>query len=113
MSARQAAAAEVGVPEQRDGEAAIARAWDAMQAELDAVREAISRELCTIPPPVPACDVNFNRLLEDRARAVDELQAAARLRVLSSGRDQLLAFCRASRTLDASAKSRIEAAARA
>jgi hypothetical protein len=113
MSARQAAATEVGVPDQRDGEAAIERAWDAMQAELDAVRVAISRELCTIPPPVPACDVNFNRLLEDRARVVDELQALARLRIQDPGRDQLLAFCRASRTLDASVKSRIEAAARA
>jgi hypothetical protein len=113
MSARQAAAAEAGVPEQRDGEAAIEHAWDAMQAELNAVREAISRELCTIPPPVPACDVNFNRLLEDRARVVDELQTAARLRALNAGRDQLLAFCRASRSLDASVKSRIEAAARA
>jgi hypothetical protein len=84
-------------------------ASEAMHAELNALREAISRELCTIPPPVPACDVNFNRLLEDRARVVDELQALARLRASGAGRDELLAFSRASSALDASGKSRIEA----
>jgi hypothetical protein len=99
------------MPDQPDGAEAIERAWDAMQAELIALREAISRELCSIPPPVPACDVNFNRLLEDRARVVDELQTLARLRGLQPGREQLLAFCRASRTLDAGVKSRIEAVA--
>jgi hypothetical protein len=93
----------------RDEQAAIERACAAMHAELNALREAISRELCTIPPPVPACDVNFNRLLEDRARIVDELQALARLRASGAGCDVLLAFCRASRALDARAKPQIEA----
>lgn len=97
------------MPGERGGEAAIERACVAMQAELNALREAISRELCTIPPPVPACDVNFNRLLEDRARIIDELQTLARLRASQPGRDQLAAFCRASGALDASGKSRIEA----
>jgi hypothetical protein len=101
------------MPDALGREEAIERAWDAMRAELDALREAISRELCTIPPPVPACDANFNRLLEDRARVADELQTLARLHVVNPGREQLLALCRASRALDASAKSRIEAAAQA
>ncbi|MGH8636215.1 MAG: hypothetical protein ACREUX_07525 [Burkholderiales bacterium] len=108
MSAWQPAA-EGGMPGERGGEAAIERACVAMQAELNALREAISRELCTIPPPVPACDVNFNRLLEDRARVTDELQTLARLRTSQAGRDQLVAFCRASSALDARGKAQIEA----
>jgi hypothetical protein len=97
------------MPGGRGEEAAIERACDAMHAELNASREAISRELCTIPPPVPACDVHFNRLLEDRARVVDELQTLVRLRASGAGRDALLAFCRASGTLDARGKPQIEA----
>ena len=93
---------------ERGGEAAIERACAAMHTELNALREAINRELYTIPPPVPACDVNFNRLLEDRARVVDELQKLARLRASQAGRDELVAFCRASGVLDARGKSRIE-----
>jgi hypothetical protein len=97
------------MPGGRGEEAAIERACDVMHAELNALREAISRELCTIPPPVPACDVYFNRLLEDRARVVDELQTLVRLRASGAGRDALLAFCRASATLDARGKPHIEA----
>jgi len=59
------------------------RAVHLMQTELEARRETISRELCTIPPPVPACDVNFNRLLEERANVIDQLQRLRRL--LDSG----------------------------
>jgi hypothetical protein len=87
----------------------LEHAIDAMQAQLNATREAISRELCTIPPPVPACDVNFNRLLEDRARIVDELQRLGRLRAAHAGASELLAFCRASSGLNAASKSAIEA----
>jgi hypothetical protein len=79
-----------------------------MRAELDARREAICRELAAIPPPVPACDVNFNRLLEDRGRIVDELQTLARLRASHAGPAVMQAFCRASWGLDAEAKLRFE-----
>ena len=88
---------------------ALIRAAERMHTELRERRESISRELCTIPPPVPACDVNFNRLLEDRARVVDELQRLARLRASHAGADELLSFCRASADLDAKTKAAVQA----
>ena len=81
---------------------------DALQAALEAARAAISRELCEIPPPVPACDVNFNRLLEDRSRIADALQALARLRAAGPDRAAVLAFCRSASGLGPHARSRIE-----
>ena len=82
----------------------LIRALDTMRAALDASRQSISRELAAIPPPVPACDVNFNRLLADRARVVDELQMLARLRAARPDREQILAFCRTANGLDAQGK---------
>lgn len=61
---------------------------------LDARRVAISRELAAIPPPVPACDVDFNRLLEDRGRVVDDLQRLRRLLACGADADAILDFCR-------------------
>jgi len=63
-----------------------------LEARLVARREAISRELGTIPLPAPACDVHFNRLLEERARVVDTLQALRRLRSRSPSTPELVAF---------------------
>jgi hypothetical protein len=85
------------------------RALDALQAALEAARAAISRELCDIPPPVPACDVNFNRLLEDRSRIADALQALGRLRATGPDRAAVLDFCRTVSGLDADARARVEA----
>jgi hypothetical protein len=81
---------------------------DAIRAKLEAARESISRELATIPPPVPACDVNFNCLLEDRAGIVDELQRLAKLRTATVQAADLLGFARTSVWLDADTKARIE-----
>lgn len=63
---------------------------------LDSMRVAISRELATIPPPVPCCDVDFNRLLEDRSRIADELQQLRRLIDGDADEAALDAFCRRS-----------------
>jgi hypothetical protein len=81
---------------------------NAMQAHLETLRESICHELATIPPPVPACDVNFNRLLEDRAGVVDELQKLAKLRAAAYGATDLLGFARACAWLDSGMKARIE-----
>lgn len=69
-------------------------------ARLDALRIAISRELATIPPPVPACDVDFNRLLDDRARIADELQQLRRLIAQDADEAAILLFCRESAFLE-------------
>lgn len=97
------------MPGERAHEAAIRAVLELVHTELDGRRQAISRELCSIPPPVPACDVNFNRLLDERARVVDELQALARLRASQADAGQVLAFCRASTGLDAASRATIEA----
>lgn len=68
-------------------------------AELEARRIAISRELATIPPPVPACDVDFNRLLEDRGRVADDLLALDRLLASGAGEYEIAAFCGSSEFL--------------
>jgi hypothetical protein len=80
---------------------------DLVRGRLEAVRESISRELCTIPTPIPGCDVNFNRLLEDRSKVVDELQRFTRLTAQGPSRAALLDFVRASEWLDQSTRERI------
>ncbi len=82
----------------------------AIRARLDAAREAICRELCAIPPPVPACDVHFNRLLEDRSRIVDAIQRLDMLARDGSGTAGLLVYCRGSVWLDPEFKTEIERA---
>ena len=53
-------------------------ARDALRAHLEARRDRICAELGEYPRPVAACDVHFNRLLEERAavcRELDRLEA--------------------------------------
>jgi hypothetical protein len=82
--------------------------FDAAKAALERARDAVSRELATIPPPIRACDVDFNRLLEDRAGIVDDLQRLARLRETAAQDDDLLGFARDCAWLDAEIRGRIE-----
>ena len=77
---------------------------DALEAQLELRREAISRELADIPPPVPACDVHFNRLLEDRGVVVDTLQALRRLRSGAASSAELAAFLAAARGIAAASR---------
>lgn len=85
-----------------------------IRQRLEAVRESISRELCAIPAPVPGCDVNFNRLLEDRAQVVDALQRLGRLGD-DPAQSALIDFARACEWLDPATReqvlSRLDAAA--
>lgn len=41
--------------------------WDALQARLEHMQEAVAAEIRTYPPPIPACDAPYNHLLERRA----------------------------------------------
>lgn len=79
-----------------------------MLADLDERRLAISRELLRIPPPVPACDVDFNRLLEERAIIVDEMQRLKRMLAADPDETGLLAFCQGARALTADSRARIK-----
>jgi hypothetical protein len=52
---------------------------DALRASLEARRDRICSELAAHPRPVAACDVHYNRLLEERTavcRALDALRDA-------------------------------------
>jgi hypothetical protein len=95
-------------PDLRVSNLAIEHAASLLQTELEAKREAISRELGTIPPPVPACDVNFNRLLEERAGLIDELQRLRRLLAAGGEADAVLVFCRESAGVSEATKAQVE-----
>ena len=41
--------------------------WDALRARLERMREAVAAEIRTYPAPIPACDAQFDHLLERRA----------------------------------------------
>ena len=49
-------------------------------------RQAISEEIARHPRPITACDVHFNRLLEERAALTEEID---RLEALEDRRDSL------------------------
>jgi hypothetical protein len=49
-------------------------------------REAIAREIARHPRPITACDVHFNRLLEERAALSEQID---RLEALEDGGDAL------------------------
>lgn len=51
----------------------VKSAWEQIGAHLEQERERIHQEIKSTPPPVPACDVHFNHLLEARARLCEEL----------------------------------------
>lgn len=91
-----------------EGNRAPMHAFDALEAQLEARREAISRELGDIPPPVPACDVHFNRLLEERGLLVDTLQMLRKLRREPGSPAELAAFLAAATEIAAGTRPRPE-----
>ena len=54
--------------------------WADLRAMLEALQQSVAEEIRTYPFPIPACDAQFNRLLELRRLLPDEL---ARLDVAS------------------------------
>ena len=53
--------------------------WDALRARLARMQEAVAAEIRTYPPPIPACDAQYNHLLERRealSAALARLDAA-------------------------------------
>ena len=45
------------------------------RGSLERERERLREEIETYPPPIPACDAQFNHLLEERVRVARELAA--------------------------------------
>ena len=58
------------------------RSIDTLKAEIDAhldrQRQAVEKQIRGYPPPIPACDAQFNYLLEERDRLCRETAALAR-----------------------------------
>ena len=53
--------------------------WDALRARLDRMQAAVAAEINAYPPPIPACDAQYNHLLERRealSEALARLDAA-------------------------------------
>ncbi len=53
--------------------------WDALRAQITQLREAVAAEIRAYPAPIPACDAQYNHLLERRtalAAALASLDAA-------------------------------------
>ena len=63
---------ETGMPtiKQRD---IIQSAWDKIRAQLETERVRIYEVIVNYPPPIAACDQQFNYLLEERTRISREL----------------------------------------
>jgi hypothetical protein len=68
--------------------------YAAIRAELSNRRRVIAEEIGRHPRPITACDVHFNRLLEERAALASEL-------------DRLDAFIESSALLTPEAKARL------
>lgn len=55
--------------------------WDALRARLAQLQDAVAAEIRAYPPPIPACDAQYNYLLERRtalAAARAGLEAACK-----------------------------------
>ncbi len=47
--------------------------WDTLRFRLTQLREAAAAEIRAYPAPIPACDAQYNHLLERRAALADAL----------------------------------------
>ena len=50
--------------------------WLEVRTHLQKKKSEINDEIINYPPPIPACDVQFNHLLEERTRITQELNRA-------------------------------------
>ena len=68
-------------------QASMTALWQEVESHLERQKQRIFDEILHYPPPIPACDVQFNYLLAQRAEMMQELQ---RLRAIAAG--ELLAL---------------------
>ena len=93
----------------RENKETLAAAVQRVEAALRNEKDRIRAEIHAYPPPIPACDAQFNYLLEKRDRVSAEL---ARLHAISVGSqstteqaDTLSEFVATSQCLDHTIKS--------
>jgi hypothetical protein len=74
-------------------ESAEAVPWAELEDHLEGARSAILAEIRNYPPPIAACDQQFNYLLEQRDRIADEQSRLASTRLDSlTGESDVEAF---------------------
>jgi hypothetical protein len=85
--------------------------WADIQSSLERRKRHLHEEIRTYPPPIPACDRQFDYLLEQRANLLAELDRLCVVREDSSSRDDSLdaidQFLTASRCLGKEEEQRI------
>jgi hypothetical protein len=93
----------VAVEEQTAG-TVLATVWPRLQQRLEAEKQRIFQEIRCYPPPIPACDVQFNALLAERVTILQELSRVNGIRNRSLPASEQLAlldeFLRSSHHLD-------------
>ncbi|MFZ1104658.1 MAG: hypothetical protein WAN86_17710 [Hyphomicrobiaceae bacterium] len=57
----------------RDARASIEADWAALRRQLERLVREVGEEIRAYPAPIPACDAQFNRLLELRRLLPEEL----------------------------------------
>ncbi len=61
--------------------------WTAIRGRLEKILGPINEQLRNYPPPIPACDVQYNHLIEERdriSRELGRLDAACRVSLARS-----------------------------
>ena len=61
-------------PDRADG------GWRTLKARLEEVKRGIVEQIANYPPPITACDAQFNYLLEERDKVSEELRGLEELR---------------------------------
>jgi hypothetical protein len=80
--------------------------WQTIREYLESKKDQISKAILYYPPPIPACDAQFNYLLEERARVgrlLGQLESLAQAQLGPEQRQWLDAFILSSPDLDKTA----------
>ena len=64
------------IPASDDNHFALEAIWLEIRALLKKKKNQVQNEILTYPPPIPACDIQFNHLLEERSRLTEDLRRA-------------------------------------
>ena len=83
--------------------------WQQIRTQLESARQRIIDQISNYPAPRPACDADFNHLLEERARISDELNHlhTAASSASANAREQIESFIATSNYLDDECKRQL------
>ena len=89
----------------------VQAAWQRIRAHLESTRSLIASEISHYPAPRPACDADFNHMLEQRGRITDELNRlhAATGAPSANDRRQIDDFIATSKYLDDACRQAVRA----